>query len=423
MRLVRCGGVLVVIALLLATACSSSGGTASSPTAAPQPTPSTGGGGATNPTAAPAPKSDPGVTADKIVLAASMATGGPFAPNIIPIQQAHEAYLKYINDQGGIQGRKFETSYDNDNANPQEALANAKKYADGADKIFAVTAFTSSTAVEPAYPILEEAKLPMIGAIVPEAFWDKNPKLLFGATISPADSGRVYAEFIATELNGKSKKVGLLSALGAASFVDETAGILDQLKKSGITPVANETYELTTQDYSGVVRKVKESGADIFYVGGSLRQVAAIVLEVKRQDWKPQFVVGRAGNDDLIKAAEGAIDGAYFAYLGLSVNETHPDVQLYKDALKKYFPNAQPNDLGVVGWAWAKVLVEGLKRCGNQLTRDCLVKQLEGLKDYDAGWGGQLTFSASDHRGQKTMIWYHVEGGKVVKKTGPFGFK
>lgn len=413
-----------LLVLLLVAACAS--GSSSSPTA-------TSGSGTSPTTASGAPptsgsqpaKTDPGVTTDKIIVASTNASSGPPAGAIIPIWQAYQAYVRYINDQGGINGRKIELRWDNDNYDPQQVIANTKKYIDAGD-VFALVSYINTPGLTAAWPQISEAGLPVVGFTAGDEFWDVKPKpdKAFSGLMNLSENGRIEGQFIAKDLGIANPKVGIIR-LNSNAFDNVNKGMQEIFKKNNITPTATETYEQTSVDFSGIVRKVRESGADVLYIGGTVPAPANIIKEVRRQGWNPTIVVtkGVGPAESLLQLAGADAEGIYVGSIGPTLSENTADQQLYVDSLKKVAPDAKPSDFAVTGWTWAKIFVEAIKRMGPNLTRDNLVKMLEGMKDFDAGWGGPISFTADDHSGQHTLFVYQVQNGKLTRKVGPYGLK
>jgi branched-chain amino acid transport system substrate-binding protein len=91
-------------------------------------------------------------------------------------------------------------------------------------------------------------------------------------------------------------------------------------------------------------------------------------------------------------------------------------VAFYHEALKKYFPEAQPNFVSLEGFVDAMVVVEGLKRAGRTLTREKLIEAIESIKDLDIGLGPQLklTYGPQDHKGFDTVYYTVVHDDQAV---------
>jgi branched-chain amino acid transport system substrate-binding protein len=97
----------------------------------------------------------------------------------------------------------------------------------------------------------------------------------------------------------------------------------------------------------------------------------------------------------------------------------HPEsgataVLKYREALKKHFPDEKPSFISLEGYLAAGLLAEGMQRCGDDLTTDRLIDELEKIKDLDLGVGAPITFTKSEHQGSH-KVW-----GTVLDKTGRY---
>ena len=89
-------------------------------------------------------------------------------------------------------------------------------------------------------------------------------------------------------------------------------------------------------------------------------------------------------------------------------------VQEYLDRLKHYYPDDEPNFVGLEGYINAKVLVEGLRRAGPDLTREKFIRAIESIRKFDLGVGGRLSFSPTDHQGSDKVYFTRIENGRFV---------
>ena len=86
----------------------------------------------------------------------------------------------------------------------------------------------------------------------------------------------------------------------------------------------------------------------------------------------------------------------------------------YVKLLAAYYPDDQPNFVGLEGYINARVLVEGLQRAGRNLDRESFIRAIESIRDYDLGIANPLSFSAFDHQGLERVYFTKIEGGRFV---------
>ncbi len=86
----------------------------------------------------------------------------------------------------------------------------------------------------------------------------------------------------------------------------------------------------------------------------------------------------------------------------------------YCNLLKQYYPEDKPNFVGLEGYINTKVLVEGLRRAGRDLTREGFIKALESIHNYSLGIANPLSFSSDDHQGLERVYFTRIQDGELV---------
>ena len=150
---------------------------------------------------------------------------------------------------------------------------------------------------------------------------------------------------------------------------------------------------------------------------GTYSPTAKFVRLVKSQ--KPQMIfhsVSFVGPEEFVKELEGHTDNAFITQVvpPLHYTELLDSVGKYVENLTKYYPGESPSFGRLEGFVNAKVLVEGLRRCGGNLTREGLIEALESIRDYSAGIGAAATFGENDHQGLDKVYLTAIEDGNFV---------
>jgi ABC-type branched-subunit amino acid transport system substrate-binding protein len=126
------------------------------------------------------------------------------------------------------------------------------------------------------------------------------------------------------------------------------------------------------------------------------------------------------GTDELIHEAGPDAEGMVITQVVPPYYLTdYKAVTLYRRALTKYFPSAQPNFVSLEGFVDAMVLVEGLKKAGKDLTREGLIRGIESIHEFDLGLGPQLklNYSSKEHKGFDHVLPTVIRGGRAVPFT------
>jgi ABC-type branched-subunit amino acid transport system substrate-binding protein len=152
-------------------------------------------------------------------------------------------------------------------------------------------------------------------------------------------------------------------------------------------------------DVAKGLEQIKPANPEAVVMVGTYAPLAEFVKRARADKWKSVFLtVSFVGTEAFAKAAGKDGDGVIITQVVPPPSRQDlPTVVQYQAALKKYFPEASPNFVSLEGFVNAKVLVEGLKLAGRDLSRDKLVTAIEGIRDLDLGIGMKASYSSSRH--------------------------
>jgi len=357
-------------------------------------TPTPGGGPTTAATPTPAggvKKYDPGATDTTITLGGSYPySGGASAYGTIG--KVITAYFKKVNEEGGVNGRKIEFKTLDDGYDPARTVQNTRQLVEQ-DKVLAIfnTLGTASNAA--IYDYLNQQKVPQLFVATGAAQWGADIKghpYTMGWQPDYQSEGKVYAAYLLkNNANGKIAVLYQNDDYGKDYLKGLTDGLGD--KKSMI--VKSVTYEATDATVNAQVSQLKDSGADIFYVAATPKFAAQSLVQAKQVGWKPLIIMNSVSQStaSVMKVAitQAGADSVSNVLTAFYLKDP-ADPQWANDAamkgyfefMKKYYPDGDASDgLNVYGVTVAQGLIEVLKRCGNELTHDNIMKQAAGLKD------------------------------------------
>ena len=359
-------------------------------------------------------KAVPGVTDTTIKIGAFGPLSGPVAAVGVPVRKGFEAYVKYINDQGGVNGRKIEVAYEDDQFNPANALAAVKKLVEQ-DKVFAISPGLGTPGVLATLDYLADKQVPfvypMTGVSQPAYPLKKNT---FVVQPNYVDEGKILVQYAAEKMN--AKKVAVLwqnSDIGKQGL----EGVKAQLAKANVTLVYDGAHDVKDVDFSTHILKAKEAGADTVIMYTVIGQCAGILKEAKKQGYNAGFVTSYINSDlNLVKLAGDAAEGLIVAGWVSITNVNSPDYKKFAEIYQKYTNTAEvPSGYATAGFIAGEILVEGLKRAGKDLDRDALVKALETFKGFNGILAKDITYTSTDHSGVKSLIMFRVEKGTFVE--------
>ena len=333
-------------------------------------------------------KYDTGATDTEIKIGNIMPYSGPASAYGV-IGKTEEAYFKKINAEGGINGRKINfISYD-DAYSPPKAVEQARKLveSDEALIIFNSLGTPSNSAI---HKYMNAKKVPQLFVATGATKWN-DPKEFpwtMGWQPSYQSEGHIYAKYLLKEKPGA--KIAVLYQNDDYGK-DYLKGLKDGLgEKAASMIVAEESFETTEPTVDNHIVKLKSSGADVFVDIATPKFAAQAIKKVAEIDWKPLHILNNvsASVASVMKPAgfenaQGIISAAYLKDASDPQWDNDPGMKAFYDFMAKDFPEGNKLDQGtVVGYGVAQTLVQVLKQCGDNLTRENVMKQAASLKDF-----------------------------------------
>ena len=365
--------------------------------------------------ALPAAAQTPGVSDTEIVIGGSNSFSGPLAFTGEQITKyGVDLYFKVINDAGGIHGRKVRTVYYDDAYRPQDAVANTKKLVEQ-DHVFAIIIPQGSPPVVATLDYLEENKVPLLFPYQSSPVTRGKRYVMQGMTLSDRSS-KMMIDYLAGQ-----RKVKKFAAL----YQDDEYGksfltaFEKDLGRYGLKLVAAESVKRGVTDVSAQVAKLQAAKPEVTFLVLVPGPGAQALKERQKIGWTDTIMVstGPLTDERYLALAGDAAEGVE----GLSlwpdpVSSDLPGVKLYREHMRRYFPQNEPNRYSIAGYFAAMLFAEGAKRAGRNLTRESLMTALASIKGYESGILPPLTIGP-DHETQKQGFWVRVEQGRFKALT------
>ncbi len=378
---------------------------------------STSGGGNGSPSA-----SAPGVTATTVTIGSHQPLTGPVAPGYSEIAPASNAYFKYVNAHGGINGRKIIYKYLDDGydiAQPNATVTDVKKLVEQ-DHVFAIFEGLGTPTHQSVVQFLNQQKVPDLFVASGCLCWN-NPSQYpetFGWQTDYTREGKILGDYVKKHFAGK--KIAIF-AQNDDFGTDGIKGFEKEIPASGIATVQRYVPALTP-NIGPQVAALKRSGADIvvsFTVPG---YTVALKLGAAQAGYNPQYVVSNVGADpitlsNIIGAAtkgkvngQQAIQGIISDYYLPSTAETSNSwMQLFKKIHDQYIPKLPFDGNVEYGMATAYTFAEALAAAGQNPTRASIVAAVEN--QHFAGPNlVPYAFSPTDHSGLTGMRMDVIKG-------------
>jgi ABC-type branched-subunit amino acid transport system substrate-binding protein len=330
----------------------------------------------------------PGVSDTEIKVGNTCFYSGP-ASSYGTIGKAESAYFRMLNDQGGMNGRKINfISYD-DAYSPPKTVEQTRRLVeeDGVLLMLNPLGTPTNSAIQ---HYLNQKKVPQLFVATGATKWDdpKHFPWTIGWQPNYQSEGRAYAAYILE--HKPDGKVGVLYQNDDFGK-DYLKGVRDGLgEKAKSMIVVAASYETTDPTVDSQVIGIKSAGCDVFVNTAIPKFAAQSIRKTAELEWKPLHILSSIGNSvaATLKPAgvENAKDIVSDFYLKDPTDPQWKDDQGYKDwaaFMDKYYPEGDKTDAGnVVGPCFAQSFVQVLKQCGDNLTRENIMKEAANLHDF-----------------------------------------
>ena len=365
------------------------------------------------------PKYGPGTSATEIRVGQSIAYSGP-ASAYGQLGKAEDAYFKWLNAKGGINGRKINFITLDDGYSPPKAVENARKLVESEQVavVFNVLGTPLNTAIR---PYLNQKKVPQLfiaaGATTfndPQHFpwtmgWQPNLQAeatFYAQHLLKSKPDAKVAVLYQNDDFGKDLLNGLTTALG-----DKAKAMI----------VEAQNFQATDPTIDSQMITLKNSGADTLFLFTYSKQAAQAIGKMDDLAWKPvtYLHLGAASVGATFKPAgldrsKGILSAGFMKDVTDPKWGDDPDVKTWLAWMKDNLPGADINDsLNVAGYAFAQTLEQVLRQAGDDLTRENIMKQAASLKDFRLGLllpGSLINTSPTDYRVIKYMKLQRFNG-------------
>jgi branched-chain amino acid transport system substrate-binding protein len=336
---------------------------------------------------------DPGITKTSIHIGGTFPLTGP-ASAYKTIPAAEAAYFAYVNDHGGVNGRKIDFTIVDDGYNPAQTVPATQKLVEQ-DKVFALLGSLGTATSLSTWGYTNQHKVPQVFLASGDAYWGFCARKACAGSPKPytigwqpdyASEGRMYGKYIAAHIPGA--KIGILYQNDAFGK-NYIAGMQQGLGSKKEEIVDTEGFAITDTSVTQQVLALKAKGANVYFIAATPGQAIAGLAVAAKIGWTPTTFLANVSNIRpflLVAAANGAnLDGLISSsYLPVWNQQNLPGMKLVKSVIAKYQP-ALSSDLAqgdsnlVYGMAVAWNFVYALQHAGKNPTRASLEAALHSM--------------------------------------------
>ncbi|AND92719.1 blr7828 [Bradyrhizobium diazoefficiens USDA 110] len=333
-------------------------------------------------------KYDSGASDTEIKIGNIMPYSGPASAYAV-IGKTEEAYFNKINAEGGVNGRKIKfISYD-DGYSPPKTVEQARKLveSDGVLLIFGSLGTSTNGAIR---KYMNEKKVPQLFVASGASKWNdpRQYPWTMGWQPSYASEARIYAKYVMKEK--PDAKIGVLYQNDDFGK-DYLKGLKGGLGAKASMIVLEEAYDTSEPAVDEHVVKLKASGADVFISITTPKFAAQAIKKAAEINWHPMQIisnvsasVGGVLEPAGIEISQGILSASYTKDGSDPQWNADEGMKKFYNFLAQFDPKANKLDAGVVfGYAAAQTMVKVLHMCGDDLTRENVMKQAASLKDFE----------------------------------------
>jgi len=331
---------------------------------------------------------EPGITKDKVLIGTFQALSGPVAYIGLSMRKGMDAYFNWVNANGGVYGRKIELLVADDQFNPAKTVVEVKRMVEQ-DKVFSIVGGLGTPGCLAVMKYLNDSKVPFVyqgsgalGLAVPPN------KYIF--SVQPnyySVEGPIVAKYLARQLG--YKRIGMVYR-AADDGKEELAGFQSWLVSNRLEKLLVKAIPVNPNatSFDNEILELLGAGVDVVFLSMYGQQPPNFMIQAKQYGLDAKIVMSYPNSDiQVIQLSQGAAEGAQaMAWVWLGDADS-VQFQRYLAIYQETFPQEIPNAYAAAGFIAGEVFTEGLRRAGQNPTREGLVQALETM----SGWQGLIS--------------------------------
>ncbi|MEW6614074.1 MAG: ABC transporter substrate-binding protein [Thermodesulfobacteriota bacterium] len=361
-----------------------------------------------------------GVTKDTIIMGHLNADTGPIAKDSQGISEAIKNYIRYINEQGGIHGRKIKFVSEDTGYSIPRAMAAFKKilYKDNVFTIFGPTSTGEATVL---LPQVQKEKICTVMISPAEHMFKPFKRYVFHFVCSYENQIKILFDYILKDMKAKFPNPRIAIVYPDVEVGKSAAREAQIQAKVFNVELREEILNMGSLDASSQVMNLKRYKPDFVIIQHVIAPASLLLREARKLKLETNFLgTMLSTNADTIALSKDAAQG----YVGIqafrSWYSNTPGAKKMREITLKLRPGTDKpyrSEYYTFGWVNAILFVEGMKRAGKDLNNESLVNAMETIKNFDP-WGlsGSVTWGSDDREGAESVFFSKadVDNGMLV---------
>jgi ABC-type branched-subunit amino acid transport system substrate-binding protein len=363
---------------------------------------------------------DPGITENALVIGLVIPAKGPLAEMGQAVKAVVAAYFDEINNAGGIYNRRLQLKI----AETGETTGATRKSIEeflASEPVFALTSPFIAGAEKEVLPVFSEKEIPVVGPLTlkPGTTFPLNRQVFY--LLSGIETQeRVLAEFAAgkTEI----KRAGLAMVYSGNNNGPLVDAIQQQAKKLGLPESQAITYISNRFEPAEIIKQIRQAKREAVFLLGTPEENMSFMREAESANWFPYIFLTSAG-PQLLDAPPGFDGRVFIAFPTSPADQTAEGTREFSALASRHQLPTKHLAAQISSYSAAKVLVEGLKRTGKDLSREKLIQTLEELFEYRTGLTPAITYGPNRRIGAtgSYVVTIDLKERKFVPASGWIG--
>jgi branched-chain amino acid transport system substrate-binding protein len=359
-----------------------------------------------------------GVTAAEIKVGATFPFSGP-ASALGNVGKALIGYVALINDKGGINGRKINLIAFDDAYTPSKSVEQNRKLVES-DEVAFLYSPIGTASISAILKYANDRKVPQLSVVSGANKFARYADYPYTTTGLPSydTEGKIYAKFITQKLPGA--RIAILYQNDDMGK-DLVGGFRSFMKADFDKLVTAKPYETTDPTIDSQIVSLKTSGAEAFFIAGTPKFTAQALRRAREIGWNPLTVVNFPSSSVAGTFVPAGLDNAKGVVSGTFQKDPvdprwkdDPAVNEYREFVTKYIPNGDVAEaFYVLGAIQGQILEQILKQCGNDFSRENIIKQAISLRDFSPAMGIPgitINTSATNHQAWTSLQLQQFNG-------------
>lgn len=335
---------------------------------------------------------DPGVSENSITIGTTIPARADLAGIGQAITAVARAFFEEVNSRGGIYNRRIELKINATSDTPVTTSAKVKRFIQD-EQVFAMTSAFTAGADKELAALMDNLEVPMVGPLTlyPQGGYPLNRHVFY--ILSGVDGqARALVNFACQRI--PDKRAGVLIVYSDDKIAEGVLeAIKDQCQKSGCGPPETYGYPDADSDVPIFAAKLKQTAKSVIFFLGTGREAIALMKEATELRWSPTFYLpGAVAGSEIFDAPPSFGRKIFISVSNSPDDQTAEGIKEFRALAAKHKLPAHHVAVQNSVYSAAKILIEGLKRAGKDLSREKLIQALEGLYEYPTGVTPAVTY-------------------------------